>query len=78
MTTHGDPAEAESVRLAEVIATAEEQVAETMETLAKQRPHQEEHLHALGDDARKQAAQARQWAEDHRERSAPAAEDQEA
>lgn len=66
MTSHEGQAEAESVRLAEVIAAVEEQVAETMDKLAKQRPHQEEHLHALGDDARKQAARQRQWAEDHR------------
>jgi hypothetical protein len=78
MTSHEDQAEAESVRLAEVIAAAEDQVAETMETLAKQRPHQEEHLHALSHDARKQAARQRQWAEDHRERNALAAQDQEA
>ena len=76
MTSHEDQAEAESVRLAEVIAAAEDQVAETMETLAKQRPHQGEHLHALGDDARKQAARQRRWAEDHRERNALAAQDQ--
>jgi hypothetical protein len=41
MTSHEDQAQAESVRLAEVLAAAEEQVAQTMETLAKQRPHQE-------------------------------------
>ena len=78
MTSHEDQAEAESVRLAEVIAAAEDQVAETMDTLAKQLPHQEEHLHALGDDAREQAARQRQWAEDHREGSMLTAQDQEA
>jgi hypothetical protein len=78
MTSHEDQAQAESVRLAEVLAAAEEQVAQTMETLAKQRPHQEEHLHALGAEARKQAARQRQWAEDHREASALAVQDQEA
>jgi hypothetical protein len=78
MTSHEDQAEAESVRLAEVIAAAEDQVAETMDTLAKQLPHQEQHLLALGDDARKQAARQRRWAEDHREGSALAAQDQEA
>jgi hypothetical protein len=78
MTSHEDRAEAESVRLAEVIAAAEDQVAETMDTLAKRLPHQEQHLLALGDDARKQAARQRQWAEDHREGSALAARDQEA
>jgi hypothetical protein len=78
MTSHEDQAQAESVRLAEVLAAAEEQVAQTMETLAKQRPYQEEHLHALGEDARKQAARQRQWAEDHREASALAVRDREA
>jgi len=78
MTSREDQAEAESVRLAEVIAAVEDQVAETMDKLAKQHPHQEEHLHALGDDARKQAARQRQWAEDHRGGSALAAQDQEA
>lgn len=78
MTSHEDQAEAESVRLAEVIAAAEDQVAETMDTLAKQLPHQEEHLHALGDDAREQAARHRQWAEDHREESTLTVQDQEA
>jgi hypothetical protein len=78
MTSHEDEAQAESVRLAEVLAAAEDQVAETMETLAKQRPQQEEHLHALGEEARRQAARQRQWAEDHREGSALAAQDQEA
>ncbi len=78
MTSHEDQARAESVRLAGVIAAAEDQVAQTMDTLSRQRPHQEEHLHALGDDARKQAARQRQWAEDHRERSALASRDQKA
>lgn len=73
MTSHEDQARAESVRLAEVIAIAEDQVAQTMHTLAEQRPHQEEHLHALGDDARKQAARQRRWAESHREDDLPAA-----
>jgi hypothetical protein len=75
MTSHEDQAQAESVRLAEVVAAAEDQVAATMDTLAKQRPHQEEHLHALGDDARKQAARQRQWAEDHRDGSTLEAQD---
>lgn len=78
MTSHEDQAEAESVRLAEVLAAAEDQVAQTMDMLAKQHPNQEEQLHALGDDARKQAALQRQWAEDHREKSTLAAQDQEA
>ena len=77
MTSHEDQAQAESVRLAEEVAAAEDQVAETMDKLAKQRPHQEEHLHALGDEARNQAARQRQWAEDHREGSALAAQDHE-
>ena len=78
MTSHEDQAQAESVRLAEVIAAAEDQVAQTMDTLSRQSPHQQEHLHALGDDARKQAARQRQWAEDHRERSALASRDRKA
>lgn len=78
MTSHEDQAEAESVRLAEVLAAAEDQVAQTMDMLAKQHPNQEEQLHALRDDARKQAALQRQWAEDHREKSALEAQDQEA
>jgi hypothetical protein len=78
MTSHEDQAEAESFRLAKVIAAAEDQVAETMDTLAKQLPHQEEHLHALGEDAREQAARQRQWAEDHREESTLTAQDHEA
>jgi uncharacterized iron-regulated protein len=75
MTSHEDQSQAESVRLAKVIAAAEDQVAQTMDTLAKQLPHQEEHLQALGDDARKQAARQRQWAEDHREGNTPVAQD---
>jgi hypothetical protein len=39
-----------------------------MDTLAEQRPYQEKHLRALADEARKQAARQRQWAEDHRQR----------
>jgi hypothetical protein len=67
MTSHEDQLRAESVRLAEAVAATEDQVAKTMDTLAGQRPYQEKHLRALGEEARKQAARQRQWAEDHRQ-----------
>ena len=67
MTSREDQLRAESVRLAEAVAATEDQVAKVMDMVAEQRPHHEEHLRALGDEARKQAARQRQWAEDHRQ-----------
>jgi hypothetical protein len=67
MTSREDQLRAESVRRAEAVAATEDRVAKTVDTLAGQHPHQEEHIRALGDEARKQAARQRQWAEDHRQ-----------
>jgi hypothetical protein len=51
MTSCEDQFRAESVRVAEAVAATRDQVARTMDTLAEQRPCQEEHLRALGDEA---------------------------
>jgi hypothetical protein len=57
------------VEVAEALATTEEKVAATMESLARQRPERAERLMALSDAARKQAIYARQWVKDHSPRS---------
>jgi hypothetical protein len=53
------------VEVAEQLARTEEGVAETMDLLASQRPERAERLMALSEAARKQAAYARQWVNDH-------------
>jgi len=55
------------VEVAEALAKTEESIAATMDWLASQQPERAERLKALGEAARKQAAQARRWGEDRSE-----------
>lgn len=57
--------QAQVLRVAVTVAKTEEEVAATLERLAKDRPHRAEHLRALSLAAREQAARERRWAEDH-------------
>src|SRR5215471_21260546 len=52
------------MEVAEALARTEESIAATMDWLADQQPERAERLKALGEAARKQAAEARQWGED--------------
>jgi hypothetical protein len=63
--------QAQVLRVAETVAKTEEEVAATLERLAKDRPHRAEHLRALSLAAREQAARERQWAQDHGAGAAP-------
>ena len=56
--------QARVVEVAEALARTEETIAATMDWLADQQPERAERLKALGEAARKQAAEARQWGED--------------
>lgn len=47
------------------VASTEEQVAGTLDSLARDRPDRAARLTALSTSARKNAAYGRQWAEDH-------------
>ena len=51
------------VEVAEALARTEESIAATMDWLASQQPERAERLTALGEAARKQAAEAREWGE---------------
>ena len=55
------------VEVAEALAKTEDSIAATMDWLASQQPERAERLKALGEAARKQAAQARRWGEDRSE-----------
>jgi len=55
--------QARVVEVAEALAKTEESIAATMDWLASQQPERAERLKALGEAARKQAAEAREWGE---------------
>jgi hypothetical protein len=52
------------IEVAEALARTEESVAATMDRLATSHPERTERLKAMGESARKQAMQARQWGKD--------------
>jgi predicted nucleic acid-binding Zn-ribbon protein len=62
-----DSLKARVVEVAEALAKTEESIAATMDWLASQQPERAERLKALGEAARKQAAQARRWGGDRSE-----------
>lgn len=59
-------AQSDSLRLAEVIAATEDDVAATMDQLAEERPDRAAHFRALGEAAREYAAKERRWVKEHR------------
>jgi PAS domain S-box-containing protein len=56
---------AQVLKVADAVASAEEQFAATMDRLAESQPRYADHLHALSSQARKQMAAERRWAASH-------------